>query len=107
MHEQIFIVRLTGRAPAKLRGKSSATKFASRSHRFGLALLTISLLLTTLASANAQEVDAAIVVGTVIDSSQAAVANATVKLTHLATNSVTEVHTNERGEYRTSPLRLG
>ncbi len=56
---------------------------------------------------NAQEVDAAIVVGAVLDTGQAAVTNATVKLTHLATNSVVEVHTNDRGEYRTPSLRLG
>jgi len=54
-----------------------------------------------------QEVDAAIVTGTVVDSSHAAVANASVELTHVATNTVMHVTTNDRGEYRTPPLRLG
>jgi Carboxypeptidase regulatory-like domain/TonB dependent receptor len=65
------------------------------------------VFLLAAARGNAQEVDAAIVVGAVLDTGQAAVANATVKLTHLATNSVVEVHTNDHGEYRTPPLRLG
>src|SRR5580700_7829884 len=62
-----------------------------------------------LAAANsfAQQADSAIVVGSVLDSSKAAVTGATVTLTHVATNSITEVRTNERGEYRTPPLRLG
>jgi hypothetical protein len=65
------------------------------------------MLLLTLARSFGQEVDAAIVVGTVLDSSRAAVTSATVELTHRATNGVTRVQTNERGEYRTPPLRLG
>jgi hypothetical protein len=73
---------------------------------FAATVLGFVFLLTAVRS-DAQEVDAAIVVGTVLDSGQAAVTNASVKLTHLATNSVVEVHTNERGEFRTPPLRLG
>jgi len=65
------------------------------------------VFLLTAARGFGQEVDAAIVVGTVLDASQAAVTSATVKLTHLATNSVVEVNTNERGAFRTPPLRLG
>jgi len=58
-------------------------------------------------SAIAQQVDDAIVVGTVFDSSRATVSGAAVKLTHLATNALTEVRTNERGEYRTPSLKIG
>src|ERR1700721_1996315 len=58
-------------------------------------------------SAVAQQVDDAIVVGTVFDSSHAAVTGAVVKLTHLATNAVTEVRTDARGEYRTQSLKIG
>jgi hypothetical protein len=78
------------------------------SRRRILAGVILSILLFVAPSrSSAQEVDAAIVVGTVVDSSQSAVTNATVTLTHLATNAVAEVHTNERGEYRTPALRLG
>jgi Carboxypeptidase regulatory-like domain len=55
----------------------------------------------------AQQVDDAIVVGTVFDSSRATVSGATVKLTHSATNAVTEVHTDQHGEYRTPSLKIG
>lgn len=70
------------------------------------------LVMGGLALANAQrnlgqEVDAAIVTGTVVDSSHAAVPGASVQLTHVATNAVVRIQTNKRGEYRTPPLRLG
>jgi len=42
----------------------------------------------------AQQADNAIVVGTVYDTSHSIVSGAAVKLTHLATNAVTEVHTD-------------
>jgi hypothetical protein len=71
------------------------------------ALLSGFVFLLAAVRGNAQEVDAAIVVGTVVDSGQAVITNATVKLTHLATDSVVQVHTNDHGEYRTPPLRLG
>jgi hypothetical protein len=74
--------------------------------------LFVGLLLSSLFSLAAtrtfgQEVDAAIVAGTVLDASLAAVADAKVTLVHVATNSATEVSTNEHGEYRTPPLRIG
>lgn len=70
------------------------------------------LLVGSLALANpqrivGQEVDAAIVTGTVVDASQAAIPNADIQLTHIATNTIVRVQTNNRGEYRTPPLRLG
>jgi Carboxypeptidase regulatory-like domain len=54
-----------------------------------------------------QQTDNAIVVGTIVDPSKAAIAGATIRLTHIATNAVTEIHSDERGQYRTPPLRIG
>ncbi len=54
-----------------------------------------------------QQVENAIVVGTVLDPTHAAVSDATVTLTHLATDSKVEVRTDEKGDYRTPPLRIG
>lgn len=54
-----------------------------------------------------QQVSDAIVLGTVLDPSQAAVQSATITLTHLATAAVTQVRTDERGQYRTPPVRIG
>jgi hypothetical protein len=54
-----------------------------------------------------QQVSEAIVVGTVVDSSQAALQGATVSLKHVATNSTIQVRTDDRGQYRTPPVRLG
>jgi hypothetical protein len=68
-----------------------------------LAAVTLSLV----PSAVAQQVDDAIVVGTVFDASHATVSGADVRLTHLATNAVTEVRTDARGEYRTPSLKIG
>ena len=65
------------------------------------------LFLLPTANSFGQQADSAIVVGSVLDSSKAAVTGAAVRLTHTATNSITEVRTNERGEYRTPPVRLG
>ena len=78
---------------------------SARSSVFALGLLSLFLLTST--QARAQEVDAAVVTGTVVDSSEGAIANADVKLTHLGTNAVTEVRTNDRGAYRTPSLRIG
>ena len=49
----------------------------------------------------------AVVVGTVLDTSQAAVQSARVTLTHLATGAVLQVLTGARGDYRTPPVRIG
>lgn len=54
-----------------------------------------------------QQVENAVVVGSVFDPTRAAVSGATVTLTHLATGSKIEVRTDGRGEYRTPPLRIG
>jgi Carboxypeptidase regulatory-like domain len=73
-------------------------------------VLRISLLISFIglaASAVAQQADDAVVVGTVFDASHATVSGASVRLTHLATNAVTNVRTDERGEYRTPSLKIG
>ena len=69
--------------------------------------IAISIFSVFTAGAFAQQVNDAIVVGTVLDSSQAAVRSAVVTLTHLATATATQVHTDERGQYRTPPVRIG
>ncbi len=58
-------------------------------------------------SAFGQQANDAVVVGSVFDTSQAAIKGASVTLTHVATNAVTEVRTDEHGQYRTSSLRIG
>ena len=70
----------------------------------------VALFLTALFSTslvNAQQSSDAVVVGVVLDPTRAAISAATVRLTHLATNGVTEVRTDGRGQYRTPPLRIG
>ncbi len=54
-----------------------------------------------------QQVENAVVVGSVFDPTHAAVSDAAVTLTHLTTDSKVEVHTDSKGEYRTPPLRIG
>jgi hypothetical protein len=71
------------------------------------SLFLASLALSGVSSAVAQQADNAIVVGTVFDSSRAAVSGAIVKLTHSSTNAVTSILTDERGQYRTPSLRIG
>src|SRR4051812_34357705 len=70
-------------------------------------LLSALATLLVAGSAFAQQANTAIVVGTVLDTSKAAVPGATVTLTHLATNTTTSVVSDERGQYRTPPLRIG
>ena len=66
-----------------------------------------ALALNGVSHAVAQQADNAIVVGTVFDSSRAAVSGAIVRLTHISTNASTELRTDERGQYRTPSLRIG
>ena len=72
-----------------------------------VVVLAASVLFLAAQARAAQEADSAIIAGTVTDSSKAGVTDATVTLTHVATNAITVAHTDERGEYRTPPLRLG
>jgi carboxypeptidase family protein len=65
------------------------------------------VFITAAFSAAGQEVSEAVVVGSVLDSTQSAIHGAAVELKHLATGSVIQVKTDERGTYRTPPLRIG
>ncbi len=69
-----------------------------------LLALTVFLLLTGLAAA---QVDRATLAGTVRDSSNAVVPQATVSLTHLSTNVITRVTTNAQGAYLAVNLAPG
>ena len=71
-----------------------------------IVLLGLLAVLTS-AAAHAQQGNTAIVVGIVADQSAAPVPGAAVTLTHLDTNAVVEAVTDERGQYRTPPLRIG
>jgi hypothetical protein len=71
------------------------------------SFILAALVLNCASRAVAQQADTAIVVGTVYDSSHAVVSGASVKLTHLSTNAVTAILTDERGQYRTPSLRIG
>jgi len=76
-------------------------------HRWILSSVAVVGLFGLASWATAQQVDNAIVVGTVFDSSRAVVSGAVVKLTHVTTNAVTEVRTDGHGEYRTPSLKIG
>ena len=65
-----------------------------------------TFLLVALAAAG-QDVSEAVVLGSVLDPTEAPCSGAAVKLTHLDTGATVEVKTDERGSYRTPPLRLG
>jgi carboxypeptidase family protein/TonB-dependent receptor-like protein len=70
-------------------------------------LLLAGVVIASEAVSAAQQSNTAIIVGTVVDNSQSAVPGATVTLTHLATNTSIDVLTDERGQYRTPPVRIG
>lgn len=55
----------------------------------------------------AQQASNAIVVGSVVDSSDAAIESATVTLTHINTGSISAVVSDARGQFRSQPLRVG
>jgi len=54
-----------------------------------------------------QGTDEAIVVGTITDPTGAVVGGASIKLLHVATNATAEARSDDRGQYRTPPLRIG
>ena len=86
---------------------SYAARVLSRKSLPILYVVLAAVVLSFIPRAVAQQVDDAIVVGTVFDSSRATVSGAAVRLTHLATNAVTEIRTDARGEYRTPSLKIG
>ncbi|HEY6346038.1 MAG TPA: carboxypeptidase-like regulatory domain-containing protein [Bryobacteraceae bacterium] len=69
--------------------------------------ITIFAFLVSSLPVVAQQASDAIVVGSGLDSSQAAISGAKVTLVQLATGAVTDVVTGDRGQYRTPPLRIG
>jgi hypothetical protein len=75
--------------------------------RSSFAVILSFLFLALSPAGFSQQVDSATIVGTVLDPSGGTVVGAIVTVTHLSTNSVTEVRTDERGQFRTPPLRLG
>ena len=80
----------------------------SRFGRRHTSVAMLPLLLTLLAGgAHAQQANTAVVVGAVTDASGARIPGAAVTLTHLATNTALDVVSDERGQYRTPPLRIG
>jgi hypothetical protein len=54
-----------------------------------------------------QQSSDAVVLGSVTDTSAAAINDATVTITSVATAAITQVQTNGQGDYRTPPLRIG
>ncbi len=86
---------------------SYAARVLSRKSLPILYVVLAAVVLSFIPRAVAQQVDNAIVVGTVFDSSRSTVSGAAVRLTHLATNAVTEIRTDARGEYRTPSLKIG
>ncbi len=70
-------------------------------------LLNCVALILSAFAAFGQAVDTATVVGTVSDPTGALVSGATVRVTHVATNTVYRAETNAEGYYRTPPLRIG
>ena len=70
-------------------------------------LLLIVLLLLVSVALQAQQANNAILVGVISDSTGAFLPGATVTATHVATNTSVDILTDERGQYRTPPLRIG
>ena len=76
--------------------------------RLGFAIfLSLALFAGVVHTVHAQQANTAVVVGTVVDSSDAAVPGATVALTHTDTSTTTTVVSDDKGQYRTAPLRIG
>jgi hypothetical protein len=69
--------------------------------------LAVTAVLAHPAPAAAQQADNAIIVGTVLDESRAPIPGAPVTVTHIATGVSTPVVTNQLGQYRTPPIRIG
>jgi hypothetical protein len=72
-----------------------------------LSKFIASIVIFAGVSAYGQQAEDALVLGTVLDTSGAVVAGAIVKVTHVSTNASVEVRSDQSGEYRTPPLRIG
>ena len=75
--------------------------------RLARLLAMVAVLVLVPVAARAQQANTAVIVGTVVDSSDAAVPGATIRLTHRETSATSELVSDERGQYRTAPLRIG
>lgn len=73
------------------------------------SIAAVLFVLATLvaSTAHGQQADTAIVQGIVVDQTSAPLPGATVTFTQLDTNEVTGLVTDERGQYRTPPIRIG
>ena len=78
----------------------------SRQRSLPLVIFAVVIAITA-GRLHAQQGNTAMVVGLVLDQTNAAVPGATITLTHLDTNTSTDVVTDDRGQYRTPPLRIG
>jgi hypothetical protein len=70
-------------------------------------VLSILLVLSASSALEAQQANNAILVGIVSDGTGALLPGATVTATHVATQTAVDILTDERGQYRTPPLRIG
>ncbi len=77
------------------------------SRRARVIALAVMWAVLPVRAAMAQPADTAIVVGTIFDSDNAPIPGVSVTVTNQTTNVATTVVTNERGQYRTPPLRIG
>ena len=70
-------------------------------------LAALVLLLAAAPFASAQQADTALIVGTVSDTTGAVIPGVTVTFNHVETGTVYTSETNESGNYRSNPLRIG
>ena len=70
-------------------------------------LAALVLLLAAAPFASAQQADTALIVGTVSDTTGAVIPGVAVTFNHVETGTVYTSETNESGNYRSNPLRIG
>ena len=78
-----------------------------RKSQFRCLLAALALLLAAAPFAPAQQADTALIVGTVSDTTGAVIPGVTVTFNHVETGTVYTSETNESGNYRSNPLRIG
>ena len=69
--------------------------------------LPLVLLLALVPAAVAQQADTALIVGTVTDTTGAVIPGVNVTFSHVETGTESTTSTNETGNYRSNPLRIG
>ena len=70
-------------------------------------LVFLGLALVLAPHASAQQLDTALIVGTVADASGAVIPGVNLTFNHIATGTAYTSGTNEEGHYRSNPLRIG